>query len=148
EVIPLMLFNEIIEEIDHRLEEKHIQISLNISPDALLKGVNKDLLFQLFFNLIHNAIKFNRDRGEIFINDKYLNNGAYEITIADTGIGIPKDYLGSVFDRFKKTNLQEDVGYGLGLAIVKSISMYHQLQINVQSEIGKGTTFTITFPNN
>lgn len=148
EVKPLILFNEIIEEIDHRLEEKHIQISLNISPDAILKGVNKDLLFQLFFNLIHNAIKFNIDRGKIFINDKYLNNGAYEITITDTGIGIPKDDLGSVFDRFKKTNLQEDVGYGLGLAIVKSITMYHQIQINVQSEIGKGTTFTITFPKN
>ncbi|TCK85524.1 sensor histidine kinase [Albibacterium bauzanense] len=148
EVKPLLLFNEIIEEIDHRLEEKHIKIFLNISPDSSLKGMNKDLLFQLFFNLVHNAIKFNRDKGEIFINDKYLNNGAYEITITDTGIGIPKDDLASIFDRFKKTNLQEDVGYGLGLAIVKSISMYHQLQINVQSEIGKGTTFTITFPNN
>ncbi len=146
EIKPLLLFKEIIEEIDHRLEEKHIQISLNVSPDAVLKGVNKDLLFQLFFNLIHNAIKFNRDQGEILISDRYLNNGAYEITITDTGVGIPKDDLISIFDRFKKTNLQEDVGYGLGLAIVKSIAMYHQLQTSVQSEVGKGTTFTITFP--
>lgn len=146
EVKPLLLFNEILEEIDHRLEEKHIRISLNISPDVVLKEVNQNLLFQLFFNLIHNAIKFNRDHGEIFINDQYLNDGSYEITIKDTGIGIPKEDLTSIFDRFKKTNLQEDVGYGLGLAIVKSISNYHQLQINVQSEIGKGTSFSITFP--
>ncbi|SMD03376.1 sensor histidine kinase [Pedobacter nyackensis] len=146
QVQPLQLFNEIVEEISHRLEEKQIQISLNISPQAVLKGVNKDLLFQLFFNLIHNAIKFNRDKGNIFINDSYLNNGAYEITIRDTGIGIPKEDLPNIFDRFMKTNLEGDVGYGLGLAIVKSIAMYHQIQIDVKSNLNEGTTFSILFP--
>jgi len=121
---------------------------LNVSPDAVLEGVNKDLLFQLFFNLIHNAIKFNRIDGEIYINDRYLDTGVYEISIIDTGIGIPKEDFPLIFDRFMKTNLQEDVGYGLGLAIVKSIAMYHQITINVQSEIGDGTTFKIIFPKN
>ncbi|SDK25210.1 Signal transduction histidine kinase [Pedobacter sp. ok626] len=148
QVKPLILFNEIVEEISHRLEEKHIKIILNVSAAAILEGVNKDLLFQLFFNLIHNAIKFNRNEGSIFIKDSYLNNGAYEIIITDTGIGIPKEDLPFVFDRFMKTNLSGDVGYGLGLAIVKSIAMYHQIQINVQSEIGEGTTFKIIFPKN
>ncbi|TKC60201.1 HAMP domain-containing histidine kinase [Pedobacter hiemivivus] len=146
QVKPLLLFNEIVEEISHRLEEKHIQIFINVSAEAILEGVNKDLLFQLFFNLIHNAIKFNRNNGEIFITDNYLNNGTYEIMITDTGIGIPKADLPFVFNRFMKTNLEGDVGYGLGLAIVKSIAMYHQIQINVQSEIGEGTTFKIVFP--
>ncbi|MCX2452073.1 HAMP domain-containing sensor histidine kinase [Pedobacter sp. PLR] len=146
EVKPLLLFNEIIEEISHRLEEKHIQIFLDISPEVILKGVNKDLLFQLFFNLIHNAIKFNRHNGKIFITEKHLSNNAYEITIRDTGIGIPKQDLPFVFDRFMKTNLEGDVGYGLGLAIVKSIAIYHQIQISIQSEIGEGTTFKIVFP--
>ncbi|TCC97807.1 sensor histidine kinase [Pedobacter hiemivivus] len=146
QVKPLLLFNEIVEEISHRLEEKHIQIFINVSAEAILEGVNKDLLFQLFFNLIHNAIKFNRNNGEIFITDNYLNNGTYEIMITDTGIGIPKADLPFVFDRFMKTNLEGDVGYGLGLAIVKSIAMYHQIQISVQSEIGEGTTFKIVFP--
>jgi signal transduction histidine kinase len=145
QVKPLLLFNEIIEEISHRLEEKHIQIFLNISPEAVLDAVNKDLLFQLFFNLIHNAIKFNRIEGEIFINDRYLNRGAYEISITDTGIGIPKADLPFIFDRFMKTNLEGDVGYGLGLAIAKSIAIYHQTKITVQSEIGEGTTFKIVF---
>lgn len=145
-VKPLMLFNEIIEEISHRLEEKHIQIVLDSSPDVALEGVNKDLLFQLFFNLIHNAAKFNRDRGEIVISDRYLNTGAYEVSITDTGIGIAKTDLPFIFDRFMKTNLKGDVGYGLGLAIVKSIALYHNMKINVQSEIGKGTTFKIVFP--
>ncbi len=145
EVKPILLFNEIIEEISHRLEEKQVQIFVNISPTSKLERVNKDLLFQLFFNLVHNAIKFNRNNGNIYINDRYLSNGAYEITIIDTGIGIPKADLPFIFDRFTKTNLEGDVGYGLGLAIVKSIAMYHQMQINVQSEIGEGTTFRILF---
>lgn len=146
EVKPLKLFNEIIDEISHRLEEKEIKIFLEVSPDVVLKDVNKDLLFLLFFNLLHNAIKFNRLHGEIFINDSYLTNGAYELTIKDTGIGIDKADLPFVFDRFMKTNLEGDVGYGLGLAIVKSIALYHQVQLNVQSEVGEGTIFTILFP--
>lgn len=146
EVKPLLLFKEIIEEISHRLEEKHIQIFLDVSPEVILTGVNKDLLFQLFFNLLHNAIKFNRNNGKIFITEKHLSNSAYEITIRDTGIGIPKQDLPFVFDRFMKTNLEGDVGYGLGLAIVKSIAIYHQIQISIQSEIGEGTTFKIVFP--
>lgn len=146
EVKPLQLFNEIIDEISHRLEEKEIKIFLEVSPEVVLKDVNKDLLFLLFFNLLHNAIKFNRLHGEIFINDSYLTNGAYELTIKDTGIGIAKADLPFVFDRFMKTNLEGDVGYGLGLAIVKSIALYHQVQLNVQSEVGEGTVFTILFP--
>lgn len=146
EVKPIELFNEIIEEISHRLEEKDIEISLNISSDIVLEGINKDLLFQLFFNLIHNAIKFNRDEGNISITDKQLTNGAYEISIADTGIGIPETDLPFIFDRFMKTNLERDVGYGLGLAIVKSISLYLQIDISVHSKIGEGSTFTIAFP--
>jgi signal transduction histidine kinase len=145
EVKPILIFTEIIEEISHRLEEKQVQIFLNISEESTLKNVNKDLLFLLFFNLVHNAIKFNRNNGSIHINDKYLNNGSYEIIIIDTGIGIPKADLPFIFDRFTKTNLEGDVGYGLGLAIVKSIAAYHQMQISVQSEIGEGTTFRILF---
>lgn len=147
EVKPLELFNEVIEEISHRLEEKNIQIFLNISTNALVRYVNKDLLFQLFFNLIHNAIKFNRQKGEIIIEDRYLKEGSYEITISDTGIGIPEEDLPFIFDRFRKTNLEESVGYGLGLAIVKSIAIYHRLQIEVRSDVKKGTTFNIVFPN-
>lgn len=146
EVKPLALFTEITEEISHRLEEKQIQIVLHLLPDAVLKGVNKDLLFQLFFNLVHNAIKFNTENGKITVSDSYPVSGIYEITLSDTGIGIPEADLPFIFDRFMKTNLEKDVGYGLGLAIVKSIAAYHQMQISVQSEVGKGTTFIIRIP--
>jgi signal transduction histidine kinase len=139
-----MLLSEITDEIGHRLEEKHLQIHLNVSQESILKNVNRDLIFQLFFNLIHNAIKFNRERGSITIEDGKLNNGAYEVRISDTGIGIPPADLSLIFDRFKKTNLNEDVGFGLGLAIVKSIALYHHLKLEVYSEVNKGTTFKIS----
>lgn len=145
EVNPEQLFREIIEEISHRLEEKQLKILIDFSHNTIIKEVNRDLIFQLFFNLVHNAIKFNRHEGSIIIQDKVLNNGNYEISITDTGIGIPKTDLPFIFDRFMKTNLEGNVGYGLGLAIVKSISVYHKLKIDVRSEVNQGTSFSILF---
>ncbi|KAA8476802.1 signal transduction histidine kinase [Arcticibacter tournemirensis] len=144
----LPLFEDLIEEIKHRLEEKSIHISLDIAPDVILPDVNKDLIFQLFFNLIHNAIKFNRQDGRISIAGHKLKNGNYMITISDTGIGIPKEDLPFVFDRFRKTNLHSQVGYGLGLAIVKSIAAYLKIDITADSVINEGTTFTLIFRRN
>jgi signal transduction histidine kinase len=144
-VNPLALFNLIIEEISHRLEEKNITIQLHISPEAMIREVNKDLLYQLFFNLIHNAIKFNKTNGEIHITDHFLNN-KYQISIADMGVGIEQAQLPFIFDRFRKTSAEGNYGYGLGLAIVKSIAIYHNFQLKVDSQIGKRTTFIIVFP--
>lgn len=141
----LQLFEEIIEEIRHRLEEKNITISLNISQDMVLRDVNKDLLFQLFFNLVHNAIKFNRQDGNISVIGYTGTNGKYQLQISDTGIGVPNEHLPFIFDRFMKTNLNSQVGYGLGLAIVKSIATYHRIQITAESEPDKGTIFKLIF---
>src|SRR5690606_17569807 len=90
-----------------------------------LKPVNQDLLFQLFYNLINNAIKYNVPNGNIIIRDEMVNNKNYCLIIEDTGIGIAAEELPFIFDRFRKTNLSENVGYGLGLSIVKSICLYH-----------------------
>lgn len=145
QVRPFTLFNDIIEEIGHRLEEKNISIILNISEEVLLKNVSQDLLFQLFYNLINNAIKFNKIDGQINIMNRFISPDLYEITINDTGIGISDEQLPFVFDRFRKNNLSENIGYGLGLAIVKSIAVYHDLEIDIQSEIGQGTAFKLVF---
>ncbi|MBB2144873.1 sensor histidine kinase [Pedobacter sp. LMG 31464] len=144
-VKPLNLFNDIIEEIGHRLQTQNISLTLNISPDAILKNVNYDLLFQLFYNLINNAIKFNIPNGRISITDKQHENNTYELKISDTGIGIAEDQLPFIFKRFRRTNSTEAVGHGLGLAIVKTIAIYHQVEIEVESKIGEGTTFKVLF---
>ncbi|MFP5080727.1 sensor histidine kinase [Pedobacter sp. JCM 36344] len=145
QIKPLQLFHEIIEEIGHRFEEKNISLVLDISADAVLQDVNKDLMFQLFFNLIHNAIKFNRQDGTISVSGIFLNDGRYQINVCDSGIGIPNEDIPFIFNRFMKTNLNSQVGYGLGLAIVKSIAVYHRIKITVESGVDKGTTFKLIF---
>ena len=142
----LELVKEIMEEIGHRLEEKEIKVTLNISEKAVMQQANKDLLFQLLYNLIHNAIKFNKENGEIIIKDRHLKNGIYEILIEDTGKGISQEQLPFIFYRFRKTNTQGNGGYGLGLAIVKSIAVYHKIDLSVESTLGKGTHFSLKFP--
>jgi two-component system sensor histidine kinase ArlS len=139
------LIQDVIEEISHRLEEKHLKIEIGLNSDAVLTGVNHDLLFQLFYNLINNAIKYNVPNGHIVIRDEMKGDAGYTITIEDTGIGIAEEELGFIFDRFRKTNLSENVGYGLGLSIVKSICLYHNIDIYVTSEVDKGSSFRLIF---
>ncbi|RZK52778.1 MAG: HAMP domain-containing histidine kinase [Pedobacter sp.] len=146
-VKPLELFNLIIEEISHRLEEKNLNINLKISEDVVLGDVNKDLLYQLFFNLVHNAIKFNQEGGSISISDHFTAKGEYEINVSDTGTGISAEQLPHIFDRFIKSNAAESYGYGLGLTIVKSIVDYHHLNIKVDSKLNEGTAFKVLFLN-
>ncbi|TCC87333.1 HAMP domain-containing histidine kinase [Pedobacter frigiditerrae] len=147
DVKPLDLFNLIIEEISHRLEEKNLNIQLKINKDMVLREINKDLLYQLFFNLVHNAIKFNREGGNISISDNFTAKGEYEISVSDTGTGISTEQLPHIFDRFIKSNATENYGYGLGLTIVKSIADYHHLNIQVESELNEGTKFKVFFLN-
>lgn len=137
---------ELLEEISHRLNEKGITLSTEVSEQVRLTRVNRDLIFQMFYNLVNNAIKYNKAGGAIHINDQVVDT-RYILCIKDTGMGISKEDLPGIFDRFKKANKTgEEAGYGLGLAIVKSIADYHGLQINVDSEPGLGTAFTLSFP--
>jgi signal transduction histidine kinase len=101
----------------------------------------------LVYNLLNNAIRYNKASGSIRIWDQVNPEGSYELAISDTGIGIPEDELASVFNRFQKAyQTEESAGYGLGLSIVKSIADYHQIKIGIISEVSVGTTFTIVFP--
>jgi len=140
------LFEDVMEDISHRLEEKEISFSLELNNDVVIKRSNRDLLYQLIYNLINNAIKYNKPKGSIKVSDSYKGS-FYQIFISDTGIGIPSDDIPTIFNRFKKSNLSEGgVGYGLGLSIVQSIANYHKIKIDVSSVIQSGTTFTLLFP--
>ena len=99
---PKELLNEVMEEISHRLEEKEVSLKLNISKGVLINKVNHDLVFQLFYNLINNAIKYNKNKGSIIINDELIKGKDYTISIQDYGIGIPEAELALVFNRFKR----------------------------------------------
>ncbi|MGN6638358.1 MAG: sensor histidine kinase, partial [Mucilaginibacter sp.] len=140
------LIHEVQEEISIRLQEKNIDCEIGIPATWKFVQVNKFLLFNLFFNLINNAIKYNKEGGTIRITG-YLENKLPVIEIADTGIGISAEQLPHIFNRFKKfsQSLKQD-SFGLGLPIVRSIADFHQVRIDVSSELGKGSTFKLIFP--
>ncbi len=138
------LIEEIILNIEDRAQMRNITIE-NAIPAGLIVGkVNKSLVYILLFNLISNAIKYNKDNGEIKVS--CFNNGPnFNIEITDSGIGIEQDQIPKIFDRFKRADPLTGEGYGLGLSIVKSIVLFHQGSIHVRSELGVGTTFKVQF---
>jgi signal transduction histidine kinase len=141
------LFQKIISEFSLDIQRKHINIDVHLE-NALLYG-DKNMLHQAFSNMIHNAIKYNKDNGSIQINGVHQSDTTC-ITIADTGIGIPDDQIDKIFDPFyrvDKSRSRELKGNGLGLSIVKSVIDKHDGSIQVQSEAGLATTFVIQLPN-
>lgn len=140
------LLTEVMSELEHRLEDKELQLEMRISPDVMMQELNHDLVFQLFYNLIHNAIRYNKPGGNIVISEERTAAGAYAVKVTDTGIGIPAQELSTIFSRFKKVARTEQEGYGLGLSIVEAIANYHGIRLEVASTQGKGTTFTVLFP--
>ncbi|GAB3909253.1 sensor histidine kinase [Mucilaginibacter boryungensis] len=141
------LLQDVYDEISIRLQDKNIECVINVPADAKFVGVNKFLLFNLFFNLVNNAIKYNKEGGKITINGQPVKGG-FMISVADTGIGIGVKQLPHIFNRFKKfrQSLEQD-SFGLGLPIVKSIADFHQIHINITSEENIGSTFELTFPD-
>jgi two-component system sensor histidine kinase ArlS len=141
------LLGEVYDEISIRLQDKNISYDATIPKEWVLVKVNKFLLFNLFFNLINNAIKYNHENGSIKVVASHENNG-YVVSIIDTGIGISTEDMPYIFNRFKKfrQSLQHD-SFGLGLPIVKSIAAFHEIKIEVISEKDRGSTFKLIFPN-
>ena len=125
---------------------KNITLEADLSKTTYLG--DEDLLSQVWVNLLHNAVKFTPERGRIDISltsaDKSLS-----IKITDTGVGIAPDDQIHIFERFYKADKARDRslgGNGLGLPLVKKIVELHGGSVMVESEIGKGTAFTVSLP--
>jgi two-component system phosphate regulon sensor histidine kinase PhoR len=109
---------------------------------------NELQLEQVFVNLLDNAVKFNRPHGEVRV-EAHATSSLAEITISDTGIGIPSDHLPRVFERFyraDKARSREMGGTGLGLSIVKHVIEQMGGTVTVSSQVGQGSRFTLTVP--
>lgn len=139
------LLEEIAEEMQERLGSKNLKLYVHHLDEFTFHKANKDLLYTLFNNIINNAIKYNVENGKIEIGSSFRNN-KYVVEIKDSGVGIAKENIPYVFDRFKKFKKTTESSYGLGLAIVKTISDYHRINVSVESEEHKGTTFSVEFP--
>ncbi|PSL47356.1 signal transduction histidine kinase [Chitinophaga niastensis] len=144
---PYTLVTDVMEELEHRLEEKQLRFNMNISRQIILHNLNHDLIFQLVYNILNNAIKYNKPGGQIMAGDKLIPGEAYQLIISDTGMGISEQEIGTIFNRFKKVVRTEQEGYGLGLSIVSTIAEYHDIKITVSSTVNAGSTFIISFPS-
>jgi len=137
-----------LESLKSKTEEKNLKTSIEIPHgDSLKIKGNKFLLEQMLINLIDNAVKYTPEGGEIGI-EAVKNDSKIKLNIHDTGIGIPKEHIDRVFERFyrvDKTRSRKIGGTGLGLSIVKHIVLMHGAEIDVKSELNKGSSFIITF---
>ncbi len=140
-----ILLEEITEELNERLSGKNIRLYAHAIDDFTFNSGNKALLYTLFSNIFNNALKYNIENGTIELTARYHDTG-YVVEIKDTGKGIEKENLPHIFERFKKYNNSTEPSYGLGLTIVKTIADFHRMNIKVESEINKGTSFIIQFP--
>ena len=131
------------------LNARRAYISLSyLGESAPVRG-SRDLLDELCQNLCDNAIRYNRPGGKVQITTACSRDGHCTLTVADNGIGIPKEAQSSVFERFyrvDKSRSKATGGTGLGLAIVKHIARIHGARIKLESQVDEGTTITVTFP--
>jgi signal transduction histidine kinase len=130
----------VVKELEDRVEARGIDLRL-IYRGLTLHGINRDLIFQLIYNLVNNAISITKKEEKYLFGSAYPYK-SYTIIIEDTGTGIPQNDLVNIFDRFKKSKIAGE-GYGLGLSIVKTIAQYHGISIDVRSVYEKGSAFNI-----
>lgn len=137
--------------VEQRLEQVARQANVTIGHETkpvVVEGVSR-LIDELIYNLASNAIRYNRPGGTVTLRCGTNGDGRPYLSVADTGIGIAPEEQGKVFERFyrvDKSRSKARGGTGLGLAIVKHAALYHHASLDLSSELGVGTTITVTFP--
>ena len=122
--------------------------TLSVGGQAPPVRGDADLLYRAFANLIENAVKYNHPGGTVNVTVAPADDGSAEVTVEDTGIGIPVEDQSRVFERFyrvDKSHSKEIGGTGLGLSIVKHAAAYHDAKIHIDSQLGRGTRVQVRF---
>jgi len=140
--------NSAVENISHKAKEKKISLGKEfVGTNLQIRGINEQI-FRAVSNLLENAVSYTPEGGKVEVScarekDKVL------ISVRDTGIGISKEHLPRIFERFYRVDparSRQLGGTGLGLAIVKHVMEVHGGSVSVESEVGKGSKFTLIFP--
>jgi len=129
-------------------EEKGLELTLRPCRHRLLVWGTEEGLSRIFVNLVSNAVKYTPAGGTVIVTMRRAE-GRAQVEVADTGIGIPEEALPHLFEEFYRApnaKALDEVGTGLGLAIVKDLVERYEGRIGVESTVGQGTTFTVTFP--
>lgn len=141
------LLQQAVQELAKKARSSQVKLSMGQPVSGFVYG-NPSLLYRAFYNLIENAIKYNRRDGDITVS-MYMNGKCAVIQVADTGYGIGQEDLVHIFEPFyraDKSRSQRIPGSGLGLAVVKMILDKHGGKIEVVSELNQGSTFKIYLP--
>jgi len=140
------LIRRCIIKLENQIIMKNIQIEANFYEEPTFVYADKDSIERVILNLLHNAVKFVQDGGQVKIETVKLKSKVM-VYIKDNGIGIDSEEINLIWDRFYKSDKsrgKDKMGTGLGLAIVKNIINEHGQEIKVESELGKGTVFYFT----
>ncbi|MCH7913889.1 MAG: hybrid sensor histidine kinase/response regulator, partial [Deltaproteobacteria bacterium] len=133
--------------VEPMLKDGRVRLITEINRDVPTLNTDREKLKQSILNLLSNAAKFT-EKGEIKVS-AWHENGSLKLEVSDTGIGMKKEALENIFDEFRQADMSSSRkfgGTGLGLAIVKRFVNLLGGDIGVESEVGKGSTFTITLP--
>jgi len=141
-----LLIEEVIAQLKPQAERQNLSFNKKLTSDLPIIQADKERIRHVIVNLIHNAIKFNRNGGSIITATEMFDDSVL-VEISDTGIGITGKDLPRIFERFYKTDKSRaGQGSGMGLAIAKHIVEAHGGEITVRSEEGKGSTFSFNLP--
>ena len=146
EINPSQVIQEVINILEPLYKNKNIKVVFNSKFDG---SINADYqkLQQILYNLLSNAIKFTHENGKIEISQSSLKND-YILKIKDNGVGIDKKYHSKIFKKFVHLDniyAKKQNSTGLGLPITKELVKLHNGKITLESEVDKGTTFTMEF---
>jgi len=144
------LIDDVIGFVKEPAEKKKISISRNEIPSFLTLKADRNYLEQVLINLLDNAIKYTPAGGRITISAIENNSEEIQFLVGDNGIGIPREDLHRIFERFyrvDKGRSQELGGTGLGLSIVKHLIQAHGGRVWAESRLGEGSTFHFTLPS-
>lgn len=122
-------------------------VTINLSGDDVEINGAELIVEEIIHNLVKNAVKYNKDGGKVDVSVRQCLDGI-ELSVSDTGIGIPEEDIDHIFERFyrvDKSHSKDIGGTGLGLSIVKHGAMFHNASLSVESKLGTGTTIRVLF---
>ncbi|HET9366812.1 MAG TPA: ATP-binding protein [Candidatus Udaeobacter sp.] len=142
------LFNNLIRDWKEKLTGKNLKVIVDLPLETLVLRADGTRLEEALHNLLDNAVKFSTENGRILLRGARCGSNVV-LSVADNGIGISREHLPRIFERFyraDKARSRELGGTGLGLAIVKHIAQLHGGRVEAESELGRGTTIRVVLP--
>ena len=151
EKLNLSEFNlkDLVDEAHESLEEEFKKSKVhfeNLVDSSFEIKADRQKIYMLIRNLLDNAVKYNREGGKVWVSSQKRSDG-WVIEVSDTGVGIPKEHLPFIFERFYRVD-KEKFGTGLGLSIVKHIALLHRGEVKAYSQLGVGSRFVVFIPKN